>query len=448
VWNAGRADAPATVEQPSEVIGVEPPLFAPLPPPPPVLAPVCPLPATPCCVTPLPPPPPPPIIDPPPPVVTVKVRVPSCAPENNELEYHIYLENCSPAAAHHVLLRNPLPENAKFVRANPEPSQTKGELQWKLGTMYGGERRKIVLVLAPTGTGDVKNCTRVQFEHGQCVTTHVGGMAPPPFIGPFPKPVPVKDKEGKLSLVISGDKKQMINVKTTYKLTVTNTGKITAKTIVVSASLAEKMEYVDSNPKGKFLEGQVVWPIGDLEPGESRSVAVTVKAKAAGNLCIKGRAVADPDLRAADEFCTDFAGVSALSLEMVDTADPIVVGGETTYTIMVENTGSAPATKVQIKAYIPPLMSFREAKGGEFKVGEVTKDGFQTLLFDPLASLAAGAKLELAVTVRATRSGDARFKIDLTADQLERGPVREEESTAIFDEDGPPQPPPPLRGKV
>src|SRR5262249_41010730 len=142
----------------------------------------------PVCLPPLPPLPPPPCpIDPPPPIVTVKVRVPACAPPGQDVEYRICVENCAPGDAHHVVIKNPLPSNAKFVRANPEPSETGPELRWKLGTMFGGERRRIVLVLSPTGPGDITNCTRVQFEYGQCVTTRTAGC-PPPFGPPFRPP--------------------------------------------------------------------------------------------------------------------------------------------------------------------------------------------------------------------------------------------------------------------
>src|ERR1017187_6869217 len=109
--------------------------------------------------------------DPPPPVVKLKVRVPACAEPGANLEYRICVENCSTAEAHHVVVKNTLPSNAKFVKADPEPTKQGPELQWNLGTIGGGAVREIVLTLQPTSTEDVKNCTRVTFEHGLCVTT-------------------------------------------------------------------------------------------------------------------------------------------------------------------------------------------------------------------------------------------------------------------------------------
>src|SRR5207249_5225145 len=109
------------------------------------------------------------------------------------------------------------------------------------------------------------------------------------------------------------------------------------------------------------------------------------------------------------------------------------------YVIEVGNQGSAPTTNVQVKALVPAALSYLRAKGAEVKLGERTADGYQVLLFEPVKSLAAGAKLEIEVFCKAVRVGEARFKVEIRADQLERGPVREEESTMIFAEDGPPK---------
>ena len=54
--------------------------------------------------------------DPPVPVVAVRVRVPASGAAGQDLEYHICVENRSRAAAHHVLLRNPLPGAAASRR--------------------------------------------------------------------------------------------------------------------------------------------------------------------------------------------------------------------------------------------------------------------------------------------------------------------------------------------
>jgi uncharacterized repeat protein (TIGR01451 family) len=181
----------------------------------------------------------------------------------------------------------------------------------------------------------------------------------------------------------------------------------------------------------------VAWILGTLEPGANRTVELVLRAQTAGEYCVRGDVLADRGLTDRAELCTLFQGHSALLLEVIDRKDPVELGGETSYVIEVGNQGSAPTTNVQVKALVPAALGYIRAKGADVKLGERTPDGYQVLLFEPVKSLAAGAKLEIEVFCKAVRVGEARFKVELRADQLERGPVREEESTMIFAEDGP-----------
>src|SRR5262249_37362934 len=110
-------------------------------------------------------------VDPPTPVVSLRVRVPASSAANPEIGYRILAENRSQADAHHVSVRAALPVNARLVRATPESTSAAPDLSWSLGTLAAGATREMVVVLTPTAPGDVSVCARVQFEHGQCVTT-------------------------------------------------------------------------------------------------------------------------------------------------------------------------------------------------------------------------------------------------------------------------------------
>jgi uncharacterized repeat protein (TIGR01451 family) len=376
--------------------------------------------------------------DPPVPVVTVRVRVPSTALAGEEVEYRIQVENCSSAAAHHVLIRNPVPANARYVRANPEPTRRTPALQWDLGTLQGGASCEIVLVLKAAAGAELTNCTRVQFEHGECVTTRIAGSAPPAPKTPSTKEPPVvPGGKAKLSLAIIGPEQQYINMPAQYFITVKNPGTAAATNVLIAAKVPDGTTFVRADQNGQFADGQVAWVLATLEAGTSKTVELVLRAKSAGKICPKARTEADGGLKADAEFCTIFKGASAVLLEMVDRQDPIPVGGDTSYPTMVLNQGHVPVTNIVIKAFIPTALEFIRAEGpAKFKLGDKTAD-HQVLLFEPLASLEPGAKAEYEVFVRARRAGDVRFTIELTADQLKTGgPVREQESTTIFPENG------------
>jgi uncharacterized repeat protein (TIGR01451 family) len=415
--------------------------------------------ACPELAAPCPPPPPPAIevpavveaaeqpLDPPVPVVVVRVRVAACALPGEHLEYHLCVENCSPAPAYHVLVHDKVPPNASLVRAIPEPTQREPELQWQLGTLPGGARREIVLVLAPAGTDDVKNCARVQFEHGQCVITRIARAAPAPDVVPEapavppPPPMPpVPVGDAKLTLALVGPKEQAVKQPTSYQITASNPGTAAAGNVLVTAILPAGGKFVSASDNGRFLAGQVAWLLGDLVPGASRTAKLELQYEQAGEMCVKATALADPQLKAEGQVCTLVRGASAMLLEMFDTKDPIPVGGETSYTIRVLNQGFVPVTNIVIKAVVPPELALVQAKGPVDN-----KVAGQILLYEPLPTLEPGGKREYEVFVKAVRPGDARFKIEMTADQLKAGgPVHEEESTRVYQEEGPAAGAPPV----
>src|SRR5581483_6175212 len=234
------------------------------------------------------------------------------------------------------VVRNAIPKNARFVKAQPEPTKKDPELQWHLGTLQGGERRVITLVLAPTGTEDITNCARVQFEYGQCVTTRLSAL-------PLPG-------QGDLTVRLSGPKQQYLNLAARYFLTVANPGAAPADNVLLTASLPDKATFLKASGEGKFLAGQVAWLLGTIQPGARKTVELVLRAKNPGEICIEARALADRGLTAQDKLCTHFLpGVSALTQEMVDRHDPIEVGGETSYPITIRNQGSTAVTNIRIK---------------------------------------------------------------------------------------------------
>jgi uncharacterized repeat protein (TIGR01451 family) len=181
------------------------------------------------------------------------------------------------------------------------------------------------------------------------------------------------------------------------------------------------------------VANQTAWLLGTLKPGEQRAVDISYKATAPGKICNESVALADDNLQAKNEFCTDFKGASALLFRMEDTRDPVAVGEDTSYTIVVENQGSLPATNIQIRTFVPPEMDVVEVKGPvKFNVGAGPVAG-QMVVFEPMLELPVGKTARYDVFVKARKPGDVRFRAELTADQLKvGGPVIEEESTMIF----------------
>jgi uncharacterized repeat protein (TIGR01451 family) len=450
--------------------------------------------------------------DVPTPVVRLTVRVAATATAGQELEYRLCVENPSRGAAHHVLVRNPVPAHAKFVRASPEPHAKEPELLWKLNTLEPGAKCEITLVLAATGTGDVQNCARVVFEHGQCVTTKIArpvlsvrktgptqatvgetltfqitvtntgdaeatgvmltDTLPPGLVhstgrnqltwevgkllpgqsatveyqavaqtaGRLANKVTVTGAgdlkaeqetavtvaEPKLSLGMTGPAQRALTLAATYQITVTNPGTVPLADVILDNPIPPQAVFVSASAGGNLTAGQVQWLLGTLEPGASRTVEVELRAQERGRLCNRAVATGARGVTARAEFCTDFTGDAGVLLEVVDTEDPVEVNAATRYVITVRNQGQLPLTNVVVAATVPPQLALTRATGP----ADHRPDG-PRVVFDPV-TIPAEREARYEVEVRALQPGDARFKVELTADQLRAGgPVHEEESTTV-----------------
>lgn len=372
--------------------------------------------------------------DPPPPVVKIKVRVPANAEPGQTIEYCICVENCSTAEAHHVVVKNPLPANAKFVKADPEPAKQGPELQWNLGTIGGGAVREIILVLQPTNKEDVKNCARVQFEHGQCVVTRQVGSRPP-IISTVPD-VPRPEDMPVLDLVVRGPKEQYANLPGKYEITVTNTGKTKALRTLIAAILPKKLKLVRTTEPALTPEnlGTIAWNVGNLEPGASRTVELTLRATEMGEHCFKVEAEADRDVKKAVEFCTKFAGRSGMTVEMYDSVDPVFGGEKTSFPVVIRNQGNDALTNIRLRAFIPDAFKLERANPPLFETREAVKGG-EWIEFKAIPKIEVGTQARYEIFVEAVKGGVTLFHVEVYSDHLDADrPVREQEGTTVVDD--------------
>jgi uncharacterized repeat protein (TIGR01451 family) len=332
-------------------------------------------------------------VDPPTPAVSIRVRVPAQVTPGQDLEYRILVENVSRAPAHHVLVRNPLPPHATFVKATPEPTQTTPELQWELKTLAAGERREIVLVLKPTGEGDVTNCARVRFDHGQCVTTRINRPA--------------------LQIRKAGPSQAFLYDEISFRLDVTNAGRAPATNVVVTDTLPDGWEFFESKPETNG-PNPLVWKLGTLRPGETRRIDYKVTLKAAGRLTTKAVVEASGGLRE-EASSTTFVGAPKLTLTKSG-AERRLVNRPAAYLLTVSNPGDMPAQNVEVSDEIPAGIEFLSASAGGSLVRR-TRPALDEVKWT-VGTLAPGASRTLQVVVRATAPGEL---VNVAAAAADRG---------------------------
>ncbi len=230
-----------------------------------------------------------------------------------------------------------------------------------------------------------------------------------------------------LTITKTGPARQYIGRPTTYEITVANQGDAVAANAIVEDTIPQGAQGVETSPAGTVSGSKVVWQLGTLAVNASKKVSITYAPTEAGSLAqaATASAVCANAVTAAAE--TTVYGIAAVLLEVIDTDDPVQVGGQTTYLITATNQGSSPSTNVQIIAVVEDAQEIVEASGPT----PVTIEG-NTAKSAPLAALAPKAKATWQITVKALKPGDVRFGATMTTAELGRR-VEETEATQLYE---------------
>ncbi len=211
-----------------------------------------------------------------------------------------------------------------------------------------------------------------------------------------------------------------------YQITVRNTGDGPARDTVLEDILPAGAAFLRASDGGALAGNRIVWNLGTLAPQDTRTVTCTVTATAMGILANRAN-VAAYCAEARSAACdTQVKGIAAILLEVVDLEDPVEVGAQTTYVITATNQGSEPDSNIRIVCQLEAAAQFVSCGGAT----PGTASG-STITFQPLATLAPGAKAEWRVVIRAVEAGDSRFAVEMNTDQLQR-PVNETEATNLY----------------
>lgn len=240
-------------------------------------------------------------------------------------------------------------------------------------------------------------------------------------------PATVVVHEPKLEITKKAPKKLYLFRDMTYQITVRNVGDAPADSTVVTDTLPTSVEFISASDGGIHALGTVKWSVGALYPGKEKTLSVVVRAREIGALRNVAKAEAVCTKTVSATASTEVNGIAAILLEVIDIADPVPVGSNETYVITATNQGSAVDTNVKVVCTLEPNQTYVSSSGAT-----VGKAAGNVITFAPLPRLAAKAKAEWRLVVKAVKAGDVRFKASMTSDQLGR-PVEETEATHLYE---------------
>ena len=319
----------------------------------------------------------------------------------------IQISNPGTGVAQKVFLEERVPPGLQHA-AGPE-------LEYDIGDLKPGESRQLELKLTAAQAGMVTNVLAARAE-GNLRTeerTEIEILAP------------------QLDIATEGPKRRFLEREATYTFSISNPGTASAKQVELVAQLPAGLKFVAANNAGHYQEAtrSVHWTLEELPSRESGSVTLTTVPVEVGQQTLRIRGSAERGLSVEREHPVVIEGMAAILFEVVDTNDPVEVGGETTYEIRVVNQGSKAATNVRISAVLPAEMRAVAAEGPTRHAVDGSK-----IVFEPLAQLAPKADTTYRLRVQGIKPGDQRVRVQLVTDEM-RDPVTKEESTRVYSDE-------------
>jgi uncharacterized repeat protein (TIGR01451 family) len=195
------------------------------------------------------------------PDLTLVVKGPTSGAVGDAVSMQIALANRGTGAAGGVRLQTFLPPGLSHPAGN--------DLENMLGTLAAGESRNLLLTVALTQAGDVRMHIRLCAQG----------------LPPIEREVSFHVQDLRIALSAGEPQTQLANTTSTYDLTVRNDGSEAIHHARLVAKLSAGLAFVLASDRGRYdsTTRSLTWDLGDLLPGEGRTVLWKAMAREAGN---------------------------------------------------------------------------------------------------------------------------------------------------------------------
>ena len=295
-------------------------------------------------------------------LIQMTETMPAEATLNEPFTYE--LKPMATGCADNVTVTDQIPDGTELVSTEPQASVNGKNLTWNLGKLDAGESKSLKVTVKPVREGTLVSCATVRADPRICAQTFVG------------KPVLTIDKSGPEVAQLDSDVK--------YTVVVKNTGTAIARNVVVT----------DKYPEGLGGPAEKQYPVGDLAPGQSKTIEVTLKAAKRGRSCNLAVASSSNTPSVQDDACT-LVVKPGLKLTKTGPAESYI-NKKAQYKILVENVGDTDLTGVVVTDTAPVQTKIVSAQGANLGTNTATWN---------VGTLKSGESKELAVVLTTTQPG-------------------------------------------
>lgn len=338
------------------------------------------------------------------PVLELTVEAPKTVLAGERAQLFVRVTNTGTGVATGVVLEEVVPPCFQHAAG--------ATLEYRVGTLKPRDSRELPLTLSAKKPSEVTNVVTVRADGDILVEERT----PLSIIAPA------------LQIAMQGPRRRFLDRDATYTVAVSNPGTAPAHEIELVTFLAEGMEFVSADSAGQYdpQTRAVYWLLDELPPNEMGSVTVTARPTKPGEHILRVEGRAQRGLEAIEEQPILVEGLAAVEFQVIDLSDPVELGGEAAYEVVVKNSGTKASSAVELVATLPVEMQLISADGPtRFKAAG------QKINFEPLKSLAPGESVSYQLTAKTVDAGDARLQVKLITAEMQ-SPVTKEENTKVF----------------
>jgi uncharacterized repeat protein (TIGR01451 family) len=308
--------------------------------------------------------------------------------------------NSGSGTARGVTLADPLPAGLKVVGAAPN---------FNVGDIPSGQSREVRFNVQAEKTGSFANTATATAQGGLTATSNTTNTVIKQAVLTIDKKCPDRLRIGQ-------------NMK--FDIVVTNTGSAVATNTVVRDAIPAQTRFVSATEGGAVSGNDVVWNLGNLNPGQSRTLSVTFSGGAQGSLQNTASASATCATAVSDSCTVTLSGVPDIGTSIEDNDGVVNLGQAHTFTYTVVNQGQVDLTNVKV-VFTPEagleFVSTTAASGAQAGATQTVNVG----------TVKVGQRVSFNVVYRGTKAGDLILQSVTTSDQTRA--VRNDEQVNYVD---------------
>ncbi|HCP60466.1 MAG TPA: hypothetical protein DIT43_02720 [Dehalococcoidia bacterium] len=338
---------------------------------------------------------------------------PATVTQGDDIEYTITVTNTGKIAAANTVVTDTIPAGLTYVSSTPSATVSGSTAKWSVGSLDAGDTKTFKITFTATEVGTLTN----RVEATATDTAKAEAAATTEVVAP---------KVPNVSVTKSGPPTIYLDKTGQFTITVKNTGETTLTNVKVTDTLPANLSYVSSSPTGTVSGKTVTWTFASMAIGTTQTITLQAKSTGVGSFENSVSVTTTEGVSATAKAAGEVTAETGVTMQLIDTLDPVAVGSQTTYETTVTNQGVVAVHDLKIEFQLPDEVSFVSATGPT-----AHSVAGQTITFADVATLNAGQAIKFTVTVEADSAGNVVCAVTRSYAEFTT-PVTSQEGTTIY----------------